>query len=294
MNKEEIFIQIASYRDPELGDTLNSLYLKAQFKQRLKFSICWQHSKMEEFPKLSIPIKQINIIDIDYKDSKGANWARSINQQFYNNEEYSLIIDSHLRFVQNWDIKLINLHKILKKKGIDKPLITGYPPPYDPTSYPQGRLNSPLKMYVEGYEKGLLIKFAGFPIPCWRWITEPIRAEFLALGFLFSEGLFNREIKIDPHIYFYGDEITTGLRSFCHGYDFFHPHILICWHNYSRDLRIGHWDNHKKWETDDRKSYRRVREILSGKNILNYPIGTLRRIEDYENLISFKLIQNGH
>jgi len=43
------------------------------------------------------------------------------------------------------------------------------------------------------------------------------------------EGRFNAEIPIDPAIYFFGDEITMGLRAYCHGYDFFHPHRVIAW-----------------------------------------------------------------
>ena len=36
-----------------------------------------------------------------------------------------------------------------------------------------------------------------------KWLKQPIPAEFLALGFLFTEGFFNEEIPFDPNIYLF-------------------------------------------------------------------------------------------
>ena len=48
-------------------------------------------------------IYRFKIIDIDYKDSQGVCWARNTIQQYYEDEEYTLQLDSHHRFVPNWD-----------------------------------------------------------------------------------------------------------------------------------------------------------------------------------------------
>ncbi len=231
----------------------------------------------------------IEIIDVDYRLSRGANWARRHVQKRWRGEPYSLIVDSHLRFAGRWDATLIGLLEGLKAKGIARPAITCYPPDFSPDTYPQRRSNVPLKIYKEAYHGGLLAHFAGFPLPLWRWLTEPIPAQFLALGLLFTEGRFNEEIPIDPAIYFFGDEITTGLRAYCHGYDFFHPHRVIAWHAYDRTTRTCHWQDHADWWRDDQRSLRRVRRVLKGHEYRGYPMGTKRLVSDYERYIGLPL-----
>jgi hypothetical protein len=290
--QDEIFLQIPSYRDTQLIYTIESLLNNAHDSTRLKISICWQHDKSETLPKEILDSANINVIDIDYKESKGANWARSIVQKNWVNEPYTLLIDSHIRFAKKWDIKLINMLLALQNSGIAKPILTGYPPPFDPESFPKNKSNYPLKMYVEGYYFNLLTKFNGQPIPHFKWIKSPIQAHFLSLGFLFTVGSFNLEIPFDPNIYFYGDEITTGLRAYCHGYDLFHPHRVIAWHLYDRATRIPHWENHNTWHTLDAMSCQRIKEIFSGVEYKDFPLGKTRSISDYEKFIGHKLIEN--
>ena len=38
-----IFIQIASYRDPQLLPTIKDCISKAKYPENLRFGICWQH-----------------------------------------------------------------------------------------------------------------------------------------------------------------------------------------------------------------------------------------------------------
>ena len=49
--------------------------------------------------------------DYNWKESKGLCWARSLIQKLHNGEEYTLQLDSHHRFVENWDEELINMMK---------------------------------------------------------------------------------------------------------------------------------------------------------------------------------------
>ena len=287
-----IFIQIPAYRDSQLVATIDSLISEACNAARLRIAICWQHGLNEKLPKRITTNTNIQIIDIDYKASKGANWARSVVQKKWNNEPYTMLIDSHIRFTKKWDSQLIKMMLQLQRNNFSKPLITGYPPPFDPVFFPKKRLNYPLKMYVEGYYYGLLMKFNGMPIPHFKWLKSPVEAHFIALGFLFTVGSFNKEIPFDPHIYFYGDEITTGLRAYCHGYHFFHPHRVIAWHLYERKTRIPHWDNHKNWSSLDDQSCSRTKAIFKGTVFKKFPLGTIKTILDYEKFIGFKLIAN--
>jgi hypothetical protein len=49
MKKDKIFIQIASYRDPELLSTINHCLSRAKYPENLVFSIAWQHSIEDEW-----------------------------------------------------------------------------------------------------------------------------------------------------------------------------------------------------------------------------------------------------
>lgn len=288
---EKIFVQIPSYKDTQLVPTLRSLLENANDSSLLNICICLQHDGNDHLPRYITRHCNINIIDVHYKDSKGVNWARSLLQKEWKDEPYSLLIDSHLRFVKNWDIKLKRMMKALKKCQIKKPIISCLPPPfYNPDTFPSDRLNYPLKTYPKEYAFNLLTRFHGHTIPLYRWLKHPIPAEFLALGFLFTEGYFNVEIPFDPNIYFFGDDITTALRAYCHGYDFFHPHRIVAWHLYDRKTRTTHWDDHSDWFERDLRSYERIRRILTGEDLDGYSIGQQRNVKAFEAYIGHKLI----
>ena len=75
MKKGKIFVQIASYRDPQLIPTLKNCIENAKNPKNLVFSIAWQHSiddtwdNLDEFKK----DKRFKIIDIDYKKNSFIN-----------------------------------------------------------------------------------------------------------------------------------------------------------------------------------------------------------------------------
>ncbi|MEI7674951.1 MAG: GlcNAc-transferase family protein, partial [bacterium] len=117
-NKNEyektIFISIASYRDPDLINTVKSAYDRAFFKNRLFFSIVSQADESEH-PDLSfIPEKQIRYIKFDWRESLGACWAREISSRDIS-QNYFFQIDSHSRFIANWDkVVTENYNKSIK------------------------------------------------------------------------------------------------------------------------------------------------------------------------------------
>jgi Glycosyltransferase (GlcNAc) len=292
MHNDQIFVQIPAYRDPQLFPTLESLFAQARNPDRLRVRVCWQRAVNDLVPHHSkILMRSIEVDEVEHDVSHGANWARRRVQKFWQSEPYSLIIDSHLRFQKNWDAMLIDMLLQLKSKGVKKPLITCYPPNFNPKTFPKSRSLVPLKNYSEAYIDNLLLHFAGHRLPLWRWLNSPVPAQFLALGLLFTEGKFNAEIPLDPNIYFFGDEITTGLRAYCHGYDFFHPHRVVAWHAYDRLTRRCHWEDHADWSITDIKSLKRARRVMQGHSFKGYELGSMRSIKSYENYIGMPLIR---
>ncbi len=142
---ETIFVQIAVYRDPDLLNTLKDILDKAEQPENLRFGITWQHSPEDEWDNLDEYLKdeRFRILDVPHEESNGACWARNLLQQLYSGETYTLQIDSHTRFIDNWDTELKKEHKRLVKKGIKKPLLTSYAPSFEPDNDPDSRIKKP-------------------------------------------------------------------------------------------------------------------------------------------------------
>ena len=293
MKKNKIFIQIASYRDPQLIPTLEDLFDKAKHPENLVVCIAHQHSDEDEWDNLDKykDDKRVKVIDINYKDSLGACWARNQIQQKYNNEEYTFQLDSHHRFVQDWDSILITMYKDLQDKGHKKPLITSYIPSFDPDNDPEGRVEVPWGMNFDRFTPEGVIFFLPHyldPAP-----VDPIPARFYSAHFAFSTGKFATEVQHDPELYFHGEEISIAVRAYTYGYDLFHPNKVIAYHEYTRKGRTKHWDNHKDWNDTNKLSHERMRKLLGvdgecapcqrKKLFPKYGLGTERSLADWEN-----------
>jgi hypothetical protein len=112
------------------------------------------------------------------------------------------------------------------------------------------------------------------------------------LHFLFTEGIFNEEIEMDPSIYFFADEIAISLRAFTHGYDLFHPHRISGWHLYNRTAtRIPHWNDHPGWRQQNEFSLIQLTNLYMGNKKGRFGVGSKRTISNYEEFIGMKLIE---
>lgn len=290
INKEmdKIFVQIASYRDPELVPTIRDCISKAKYPERLTFGICWQRSETESLAEFASD-SRFTVIDKHWSESKGLCWARSLIQKLWKDEKYTLQLDSHHRFLQDWDEELIEMMKLTNSS---KPIITAYAGMYRPSD--NKLLNiEPYKMVASNFTSGGTILFRPHTIPNWETLTAPIPARFVSGHFFFTLGIHCKEYKYDPNIYFAGDEISLSIRSFTLGYDLFHPHKTVVWHEYTREGRTKHWDDftpannvEKPWWEMDNDSKRRLRHMLQEEDnnidLDEYGLGTVRTHRDYE------------
>jgi hypothetical protein len=290
MGNGKIFVQIASYRDPELNKTLEDCISKAKNPDKLVFSIAWQHSSEDEWDNLDKykNDSRFKIIDINYKDSQGACWARNLLQQQYDGEEYTLQLDSHHRFLENWDDELIQMYKLLKKKGHKKPLLTSYASSYEPTNDPNGRVTTPWKTDFDRFFPEGPAFFIPSSIDNYKELTEPIPGRFYSAHFAFTTGKFCIEVQHDPKFYFHGEEGSISVRAFTWGYDIFHPHKVIVWHEYLRNNKRKQWDDDPVWVSRNVESHTRNRKLLRMDNEPDdidfgpYGLGNVRTLKDYE------------
>jgi hypothetical protein len=296
MKKNKIFIQIASYRDPELLPTIKDCIAKAKYPKNLVFSIAWQHSPDDKWDNLSEykNDKRFKIIDIPYLKSEGVCWARHQLQQNYNNEEYTLQLDSHHRFAENWDIDLIAVYKKLQEEGYKKPLLTGYIPSYEPNNDPAGRILVPWRMEFDRFSPEGVIHTQPDSIDNFKELDLPIHARFYSAHFAFTTGKFVLEVPHDPDFYFHGEEHSISARAYTWGYDLFHPVRIYIWHEYTRRDKKKQWDDVITWPAKNEESFKRCRQLFDmeprTKEFGKYDFGKIRSLEDYEKYsgISFK------
>lgn len=264
-----IFVQIASYRDPQLIPTLNDLISKASAPSNITAMICWQHgpeqtieSFTEEGYELTGTEKSpahlgdfdvhvltkngatVKLMDVHYNKSKGACWARNAIQQHYADEKYTLQLDSHHRFVEGFDTILIDMIEGLRKES-PKPLITAYIPSFDPENDPAGRATTPWKMDFDRFIPEGAVFFLPSSIDDWKERNgKPMKARFYSAHFAFADGSFATEVQHDPEYFFHGEEISIAVRAYTHGYDLYHPTVIVAWHEYTRKGRVKVWDDH--------------------------------------------------
>jgi hypothetical protein len=282
----QTFVSIPAYRDRELAPTLFDLFDTAHAPSRLRVVVAWQHGPGERLPRALSRIRNLELIDVAAAESQGPNWARRLVQRRYDGEPFTLLLDSHHRFVKGWDSKLLRMFDGLRET-VPKPIITAYLPPYDPARDPLGRARRVMKIYPLRRSDGLLTHLTGRPVALWRSLTRPLRADFASLHFLFAEGRFHADIPFDPSIYFFGDEVVTGLRAFTHGYDLYHPHRLLGWHLYDRATRITHWADHAGWRRAETLSFAKMRRIAAGQ--ASRLLSRERSVRAYETHIGLKL-----
>jgi len=256
--KDTIFIQMASYRDPELPITLKDLIDNADYPENLVFGICRQYHPEDRFDLLEeyrAWEKQFKIIDVPYNETGGVCWARNKIQQLYNGEKYTLQLDSHHRFVRGWDTELIQMVKSLQKVGYKKPLLTAYLPSYTPSTDPIGRAQEPWKMAFDRFIPEGAVFFKPEAIDNYKERRLPVPGRFYSAHFAFTLGKFCKEVPHNPNYLFHGEEISIAARAYTWGYDIFHPHKLVAWHEYSRSYRKQVWGDDPDWNRKNLESH---------------------------------------
>lgn len=291
MKEFKVFVALASYRDPQLPPTITDMLEKADNPNLFNFGICWQYDETEDITQYD-DRPHFRTSKHHYSQSQGLGWARNITFSLYQDESLILQLDSHHRFVKGWDTMM--LEDFYQAKDLcRKPVLTTYLTPFD---YENEQLDpTPCLMSQYEFSSDKLLMSRPWYIGDHKERSKVIRSRTLSGHFLLAEGRFVREVPYDPDIYFggYTEETTMSVRAFTHGYDFYSPYRQYIWHEYSRNGRPKHWEDHgTKSETQltsgDRDVYARkkTRQIFgqddSGIDLGKHGLGNVRTLRDYE------------
>ncbi len=287
-----IFVQIASYRDPECQWTVKDLFEKAERPDSITVGICWQRDPELDKDCFLIPSPRPDQTKAVYflpQEAAGVCWARHHTQTLFGDQDYVLMIDSHMRFIPGWDRELI---AELARCPSPKSFLSTYPPGYKPPNNLEPN-PKPIVMRAQPFNSDGDIRFEGEVLP--RTPEHPLRGAFLAAGLLFAPGRFVREVPYDPYIYFNQEEITLAARAFTHGWDVYAPTKAFIYHYYNEpkkgEVRALHWQDRKDWAQFQSLSRERFEYLLAGKppgnpnalaDIGLYGLGTERSLKDFE------------
>jgi len=293
-----IFVQIASYRDPELVPTIQSCIDNATNPQCLRFCVVNQGHDQDEFYSHLDKFRsdhRFRVIDILHTQSQGVCWARALCQSHYNNEDYTMQIDSHMRFAQGWDDYFI---QCLAQSGTSRPLLSAYVASYEVTqSSTQFEPHPGYQMVPSRITEDGSVHCVGhgFPHMPDHEPNRPVPARFVSGHFYFTLGQHCVECVYDPDFYFDGEETHLTVNSYTRGYDLFHPYQNYVWHNYRTYPRTLHWDDHDNttkssqgltWWQRDIRSKARLRKYLgieqNNEDLGFYTMGTVRTLAQYE------------
>lgn len=317
MQANTIFIQIASYRDPDCKNTIRDLFQKAKHPENIFIGLNWQYSEEDTFSPYyeeDTYLNQIRIVKYDCKESQGVCWARAQTQLLYNNETYTLQIDAHMRFIENWDEALLEMYSKLIEHGIKKPIISHYPPNFTldgEFEQRQGKMTS----YIRN-DGIVYFKLSGYSIE--QYDDMPLPSASVAGGFIFANAQWIKEVPYDPNLYFHGEEITLSVRLWTHGWDIFNPTKIIMYHLYQsridkesgekvkvREIKL-HKDDNNDYKIREKRSVLRIKYLLGTSHFINdkealkdiehFSLGTQRSLYQYENYsgIDFKQLTRNH
>ena len=305
-----IFINLASYRDPECHKTIKSLILNCSNWKNLRICVCEQNAEEDISCKHELnPIFDsiIKIISLSYKDARGPTWARFLIQQEYESEEHYLQIDSHTIFEKDWDTKLINSLKNLPPKSC----LTQYLPDYEIGKFktvPKLRANLKVSRICS---LDCFTRINADYIDPNKEYTSPFPSNGWSGCFSFSSGDICHDAPIDcytPDVFF-GEEMDICLRLFTRGWNFYSPNYTIAYTNFNRGYRDTFWQKKGLGYNKNitlcsrlRIHYRlgtlpyKIRELIENEypelliDVDKFILGSVRNLTDYEKLIGFNFI----
>ena len=297
--RPQIFVSIASFRDPFLPFTIESAVNQASHPERLTFGICWQADETEELDRwLGDP--RFRIRKYPYTASQGYGWSRAEVQKLYMNEKYHLLIDSHSYFAEGWDENLIQQ---LEGKPSEKPLLTTSSPPF--TVNEKGEVIIPWAgTDLDGVplmkcEQKLPVGWIDIQMSSERKSEPHQTTALICENFVFTHGHWIRNVPEDPGMINAGHESAMSARSFTHGYDIYLPDEIQVWHldyrTYPDGKRNLVWEvKSTDWQAEHTEGMiRRIQAIFYGKgdtSILGrYTLGTERSLDEWAKAAGLKL-----
>ena len=246
-----IFCSVASYRDKQCPLTVMDMIKKAKNPQNLVICINQQNAESDNdcFDNHDFKPAKIKFIKLSDKEARGPCWARYLIQQEWRGEQYFLQIDSHMRFVQDWDQKCIDQLNTLPEKSC----LTNYVSNFnlkEGKPDEQNQLRGPLS--IVNKETSDIDGFFRVNSPFITNADKPMLAKGWAACFSFSKSDLLHDAPYDPYtpFLFFGEEMDIWARMWSRGWKVYAPSVPICFTSFDRSYRHTFWEHPDQRSTD--------------------------------------------
>lgn len=287
-----IFISIAAYRDTQLVRTLEDCLLRAQRPGDLHIAVLDQGPQPLPIPEdLKKKAGRFSYLHLHHQYSRGPCWARSVIASMLRDERFLLQLDSHMRFEDQWDQKLLNAWHHLSASN-PKAIISSYPCSFSISN--SGEVKHPMpghalvlrpKPEARFNQDSPILSFYAIP----TLSNKPIAGFHVGAGCIFSPASLFQEVPADPWLYFHGEEQNIAVRAWTHGWDIWHIPDLPIFHLYNAaGDRPVHWSvedealrNVKWWELNQQAVNRMSRLLFARESLGVYGLGSKRTLEEF-------------
>lgn len=220
MSLKTIFITIPAYEDPLLIPTLESAISNARHPERIRFAIALQY-KVRSIPDVSQYTPNLISFDVDTRPS--INLVRYELLKFYNDEDYFMMIDSHMTFMKDWDELIINDYARLQSLKQDKVILSKQIPgvhgnmPYSPNEKTLWKFLDADRTAV-GYISGNLVGRMEQDV---ETTEEFFLTNYSSSHFFFTQGRYVKEVGIINAASIRSEEQSMSIRAYLSGWDIY-------------------------------------------------------------------------
>lgn len=281
-----IFVNIPSYHDPEIWETVTNLLGNAKHPDRIFFGITNQTDAKELHAGVLPRFPNVKMDIIDPGSIVGCQPARLNSHKFYNNEDYYLNIDSHMRSIKNWDEELISDFETLQlKRG--KAVITAYAAPYDKDNsgkdiIPEINYSTMFHMSesnIENFKNNGIPQFCAYTHEYGVELPSP----YVSGHFFFTSRQAILDAPFVKEVMFTEEEIFMAVRFFTAGYNIFTPKKTYVYHRYGRPGRKLFWEDFpEQWYSADKSSRDFVVNVLENNVVSENGILSKRTLQEFE------------
>jgi len=308
-NSSTIMVLVAALRETRLPLTLKSAFDNADFPERIRFGVVQQNKPTDEDslaklcelrdkpliktengeyenPNGCVEFDKVRLLRLDASEAAGPVYARGLQPELLQDEDFCLQIDAHTIFKKGWDRDLLREWGLTNNEFA---VLSTYP-----TNYKDLGKNSN-KHWEMPHICGAKIGGGGYisnkQAGAAANLKKPLLAPLWAAGFSFSRCHAERWVPNDKHLrhVFSGEEFHRAARLWTNGYDFYsitRPTIGVYYG--SEKGGSGGWHSNK---AEYKKSIQRLMTAIEFKDsdqspearaeLGEYVLGTRRTIDQY-------------
>lgn len=295
----KIYVSLASYRDPYLQSTIDSLFCEADNPENITVG-CFIHALENEFETLKLERTYDEKVKYEIETPGQIFSVTACRNRCLkwldDSYEYVLQIDSHSRFDQGWDTTLINIIKSIDDK---KSILSGALPTFDifeDGTEEKKEQTDPISfaMHTDTTKENLLRSYDLAPRGT---ILKPIEGKtyahdwYMTGHFIFASAKYFKTVLQPEWVLFWGEEVLNGFRTFTAGWNVYIPIKIPIYHLYSDKIKRPRLvdDFPEKYFIQRDYTTNRIIDILIGKDIKDGDIFYERSMSDFYIHVGYNL-----